>query len=476
MMIKQKTEPLFSSISIVLLAITFILAYISSAYAQTKTEKEIISSLAGIRFSEKSLSNIKDSSSLSDLGFDYVISQKADKYRFDKTGAYIKVDGVYNKELRTAENINDIVLLSPNSYAFSISGLLTDDNGNDAWIILNYYKSSYMEKASGEKNSGSSNNDIRDAVSFFFDGIKDDLSFSNIADKANKELKYLLLTDSNIGILAREIGSQSKNYFEKSYSLTAAFPQYDSSLSSVYTFNTTGPFISVCTDAEAKFPESGINIGALDSSTIQCCAIRYEYTKDNGSPRWVICDFTNDEELASSETVCRKSFEKIEREYIKEFKDVTDEEIDSGEIETEGYHTAMDKVKISDESDDEGKTASYSPDSGTLITYDSRIMSLDKDPLSYVKDLEISKDPSSLSAGEKELQGTAASFYEFVQAAAVIGMLLTFGICAVKLSVYGSRAKPDVEQTLLTKCAAFIAIFGITGLWALFVPVLKELL
>lgn len=74
-----------------------------------------------------------------------------------------------------------------------------------------------------------------------------------------------------------------------------------------------------------------------------------------------------------------------------------------------------------------------------------------------------------------EVKDVSSSFYHLVTAISVLGMVLSFIVGGLSIAWNRKMNKADTQDAILAKIFVFIIIFSITGLWGMFVPLLKIL-
>lgn len=75
--------------------------------------------------------------------------------------------------------------------------------------------------------------------------------------------------------------------------------------------------------------------------------------------------------------------------------------------------------------------------------------------------------------GMEEAKEVSASFYRLVYAVSVVGLILSFVVGGIRIAWNRSRNKADVQVAIAVKMLAFAAVFTLTGLWGILVPLLK---
>lgn len=97
--------------------------------------------------------------------------------------------------------------------------------------------------------------------------------------------------------------------------------------------------------------------------------------------------------------------------------------------------------------------------------------------ISSLKDLE----PYELLGGivfqddtaMKEVKGISASFYRLISAVSLVGLVSSFIFGGIAIALNRRKNKQDVASAILTKVLVFTAIFSITGLWGILIPLIK---
>lgn len=92
----------------------------------------------------------------------------------------------------------------------------------------------------------------------------------------------------------------------------------------------------------------------------------------------------------------------------------------------------------------------------------------DLDPYEQLGDITFSG-----GKGMKEAKEISASFYQLVRTVSVVGLVLSFVVGGICLAWSRSRNKADVEAAVAVKTLAFMAVFSLTGLWGILLPILK---
>lgn len=72
-----------------------------------------------------------------------------------------------------------------------------------------------------------------------------------------------------------------------------------------------------------------------------------------------------------------------------------------------------------------------------------------------------------------EVKGISASFYKLVSAISLVGLVLSFVIGGISIAISRAKNKSEVQSAILIKVAVFTAIFSITGIWSILIPLLK---